>query len=100
MKNLKIFSLIILLFCVIVFILTIMDFAALHDIRQDYVSQYILDYLEVTPSEELPDWTSTSGEWDLVAISLYLRFIFLIVNIAFLVYFYRKMASNINHTKQ
>ena len=83
-----------LLFCVLVLILTILDFAALHDIKQDYVSQYILDSLKISFSEHLPNWTSTEGEWRIVSLSLYLRFIFFILNIGLLVYFYRKLVSN------
>jgi hypothetical protein len=93
MKNLKTITLITLLFCVIVFILTILDFAVLHDIRQDYISHYILNYLKITISKDLPDWTSTEGEWQLVSLSLYLRFLFFFLNISVLVYFYRKVIS-------
>jgi hypothetical protein len=79
---------------VLVLILTILDFAALHDIKQDYVSEYILNYLDVSLSEELPEWTSTKGEWHLVTLSLYLRFLFFILNFGLLVYYYRKIISN------
>ena len=98
MKNLKTITLITLLSCVLVFILTILDFAALHDIKQDYVSRYILNYLKINLSNDLPDWTSTEGEWHVVSLSLYLRFLFLILNTTVLVYYFKKLASNKNST--
>jgi hypothetical protein len=93
-KFIKPFTIVTFLFCLLVFILTILDFAALHDIKKDYVSKHILDYLEISPSKDLPDWTATKGEWSIVSVSLYLRFLFFILNIALLVCFYRKIISN------
>lgn len=92
-KNLKTVTAITLLFCILVFIFTILDFAALHDIHHDYVSSYILDYLKIDISKDLPDWTATVGEWQVVSFSLYSRFLFFILNIIVLIYFYRKIAS-------
>ena len=80
MKKLKILTLITILFCMFVFILTILDFAALHDIKQDYLSRHILNYLGINISNDLPDWTSTAGEWRVVTMSLYLRSLFFILN--------------------
>ena len=98
MKNLKTSTIITLLFCVLVFVLTILDFAALHDIKQDYVSDYILNYLKISLSEDLPNWTSAEGEWNIVSLSLYLRFIFFILNIGLLVYFYKRVIPNKSRT--
>ena len=93
MKNLKIIIMVTLILCGFVFGLTVFDFAALHDINKDYVSQYILDYLKIDTSQKLPDWTATKGEWQVVPFSLYSRFLFFILNIIVLIYFYRKIAS-------
>ena len=93
MKNIKAITIITLLFCILVFMFTILDFAALHDINKDYVSQYILDYLKIDTSQKLPDWTATKGEWQVVSFSLYSRFLFFILNIAVLIYLYRKIVS-------
>ena len=93
MKNIKTVTAITLLFCILVFMFTILDFAALHDIKQDYVSQYILDYLKINTSKDLPDWTGTEGEWQVVSFSLYSRYLFFILNIAVLIYLYRKDVS-------
>lgn len=64
--------------CIFAFLLTVFDFLALHDIHNEYVSTYILKYLDVTLSEDLPEWTSTKGEWEVVRISWLFRFIFFI----------------------
>ncbi len=93
MKSSKTVALIAIVGCLLVSILTVLDFAALHDIRQDYVSRYILDYLRISLSSDLPDWTSTNGEWHLVSFSLYLRSMYFILNIAVLVHLYRRVTS-------
>ena len=77
-KNLKTITLIIGL-CILGFLMTIGDYLALHDIRNEYVSSRILQYLNVTISEDLPEWTSTKGEWSLVRISYFFRFFFFIL---------------------
>jgi len=77
-KNQKTITLILAL-CFLGFLLTIGDFLALHDIRNEYVSSRILQYLNVTLSEDLPEWTSTKGEWSLVRISYFFRFFFFIL---------------------
>jgi hypothetical protein len=94
LKNLRRITFITIAFGLLVFLLTILDFAALHDIRQDYVSRYILNYLKIQLPDDLPSWTSTAGEWHLVAWSLYLRFLFLILNLIVLISFYRKVVSH------
>lgn len=97
MKNLKIITIITLLFCVMVFMFTILDFLALHDIKQDYVSQHILNKLEISLNKDLPSWTSTEGEWQTVLFSLYSRFLFFILNIALLVFYYIKVVTKKQH---
>jgi hypothetical protein len=94
MNTLKVITLTNMLLCVLVFILTILDFAALHDIKRDYISQYILKYLEISPPRDLPNWTSTEGEWYIVSVSLYLRFLYFLLNMGILGYYYRKVISN------
>lgn len=73
-----------LLLSAIMFILTIGDFLALHDIYKDYVSTEILDYLNVTLDKELPAWTNTEGEWSLVTFGFISRFGLLVVNLIIL----------------
>jgi hypothetical protein len=81
----QILAVVSLVLCVLVFLLTIGDFLALHDIGNDYVSKEILTYLNVSLSKELPDWTATKGEWRLVELSWVTRMGFLPANAVALV---------------
>jgi len=60
-----------LVICIILLFLTLGDFLALHDIRQDYVSTNILADLQVKLSKELPEWTSTKAEWFVANFKIY-----------------------------
>ncbi len=70
-----------LVLCFIVFLMTLFDMAAYHDIAHDYVSNSVLKSLGISLSGDLPDWTSTKGEWDLVNISWLSRILFFVLNI-------------------
>ena len=83
-KKLKIMTIFTIWFCLFVFVLTLLDFAALHDIKNEYISKSILKYLDITLSSDPPYWTATEGEWQLVILSLISRFLFLIINITVL----------------
>lgn len=98
MKNIKTITVVALLFSLFVLLFSFIELAALHDINNDYVSQEILTDFEITSSVSLPDWTKTEGEWQIVTISLFLRFLFLIFNISVLTYLYKKILANKNHT--
>ena len=69
---------ILIVLCVIGILLTIGDYLALHDIKNDYVSTRNFDNLGITISGDLPEWTNTRGEWQIVRISFLFRFIFFI----------------------
>ena len=64
---------------ILVLLLILGDFLALADINQDYVSTKVLDSIQVDISDKLPDWSSTSMEWNVLTISLFLKSIFMIV---------------------
>ena len=70
--------------CIMAFLLTIFEFLALQDIHHEYVSTSVLEKLEITLSGDLPDWTSTKGEWGIVRISYLFRFAFFIICVAVL----------------
>ncbi|MCA9735600.1 hypothetical protein KC799_25915 [candidate division KSB1 bacterium] len=93
MKKLNSITLVMLIACIFVLFFTLLDFAALHDIFYDYISQRALDYLHITTSELLPEWTQTIGEWQIVTVGLFLRFIFLILN-SILLFFHIKLPKN------
>lgn len=92
-KNLKDITISTLILCIFVFMFTLLDFAALHDINKEYVSQHILKYLKIETSRTLPNWTATKGEWQVVIFSLFFRFFFFILNIVVLIYLYKKIVS-------
>ena len=60
---------------IIMVLLLLGDFLALHDINQDYVSLKVLDDIPTIKSDEIPDWASTRMEWTFVRISLLLKVI-------------------------
>jgi len=84
MKKMDTFLKIAIILSIVVFICTIDDFLALHDIKKDYVSQSVLQYLEVETSEALPDWTNTRLEWASITVSYMIRFISIIFMIIIL----------------
>lgn len=90
MKNLKRVILTSIISCIFILLLSILDFAALHDIKNDYISRHILEYLEISLQDKLPNWTTTAGEWRVVSISLFFRLVFVLFNIAALFYIYKK----------
>ena len=75
---------------IIMFICTIDDFLSLHDIKNDYVSKSVLQYLQVETTKELPDWTNTKLEWLSITVSYFIRFLFIIF-IIIILFFVRKM---------
>ncbi|MEZ5195446.1 MAG: hypothetical protein R2764_03325 [Bacteroidales bacterium] len=62
-----------------VIVLIFVDFLALHDINQDYVSSHVLNIIGVDLSEKLPEWSSTSLEWSFIRISLLLKAFFMVI---------------------
>lgn len=68
---------VITIFCLI---MVAVDFLALHDIKNDYVSPGVLSSYELK-LPEAADWTRASLEWTSVRVSWFLKLILLIVNI-------------------
>ncbi len=93
MTNEKKVAVILMVLCVVGFLFTIADFLALHDIKNEYVSPRVLESLDITLSDDLPEWTSTQGEWQVVRISYLFRaffFIFCVYALYWLIYRERK----------
>lgn len=59
----------------IMILLVIGDFLALHDIRKDYVSPGVLEDFSEYDSGNIPDWAATRMEWIFVRVSLILKLI-------------------------
>ncbi|MBT3241930.1 MAG: hypothetical protein HN352_02195 [Bacteroidetes bacterium] len=74
-----------MVFAVLAFLLLILDFLALHDIKQDYVSPNVLSDFNINLSTLLPEWTATKAEWIAVQISLFVKASLLVVIIIGLV---------------
>lgn len=71
--------------------LTFVDFLALADIHQDYVSTKVLESEQIDIVNLLPDWSSTPIEWAYVRISLFLKAVISIGIIVVLVRFSKKL---------
>jgi hypothetical protein len=80
MNRLRLLTTVTLIAGLLVLLITLLDLLAMTDINRDYVSQSILEGQNITLSRELPDWTSTRGEWQVVVFSIYFRVGFLILN--------------------
>ena len=85
MKNPKNILMLVLGLSLIVLLLTLGDFMALHDIKREYVSLSILKYLNIDIADNLPEWTSTKGEWGLVQVIFFLKFFFMSFNVVALI---------------
>lgn len=67
------------IFCFIALILTIADFLAFTDIYHDFIGTRVLEMLNLSIGEDLPDWTATKGEWGIVQVSWVFRFLFFVL---------------------
>jgi hypothetical protein len=65
--------------------LIVLDFLPLHDIYKDYVSAPILTHLNIELPAELPSWTNTALEWNIVTINYLLKIIFALANIGLII---------------
>jgi hypothetical protein len=70
---------------------TVDDFLSLHDIRADYVSQSVLDYLHVETSQALPPWTETRLEWTSVTVSFVARSVLILSNLVVLLLLMKRL---------
>ncbi len=73
MSNPSILIKVALLSCFLFLVLTIGDFAMMHDIHYSYVSQSAFDHIDITLPTSLPEWTNTTGEWNSLYWSHFLK---------------------------
>ncbi len=73
-----------LLLNLLVLLLTLTDFLALHDIQNDYVSTKVFEDLKISISAPLPTWAAAQGEWQILSISFWMRALFLLANLILL----------------
>jgi hypothetical protein len=75
----------VLLVAILLCMLTVLDYLALHDIHKDYVSQFVLNSLNVELSKPLPAWTNTELEWNIITINYLLKILMAVINIVLVV---------------
>ena len=80
MKKIRLLATITMIAGLLLLVVTFIDLLALTDISHDYVSNQVLDNLKISLPRELPDWTATRGEWQVVSISAFARIGFLLLN--------------------
>ncbi len=97
MTTLRVFTQLMIVFSALLFLMTILDFLALHDISHEYVSASTLNNLDIRLSAELPEYTKTPDEWTALRISTLARFIFLILNTAVLLLCLRRLHRPVYH---
>jgi predicted transglutaminase-like protease len=77
---------------ILLILCTFDDFLSLHDIRADYVSKSVLNYLRVETSEVLPPWTDTRLEWTSVTISYAMRSVLILSNLVILLLLIKRLS--------
>lgn len=75
MKSNATLNRILIILAIALFVCLLMDFMALHDIHNDYVSKQVIDRLSPSTRGVLPDWTDTPGEWSLINLSMLVKLI-------------------------
>ena len=80
MEKIRLLATITMIVGLLLLLVTFLDLLALTDISHDYVSSQVLDNLNISLPRELPDWTATRGEWQVVSISAFSRIGFLLLN--------------------
>jgi hypothetical protein len=79
---------------VLIFVLLmclILDFLALHDIRNDYVSNSVIDRFYPNSLSVLPSWSGTTGEWAIVQMSFLIKLIVAVITMIVLWKLHRKI---------
>lgn len=75
MKTTSVLTKILLGLIMVLLMCLFLDFLALHDIRNDYVSAPVIDRFMPATTSVLPEWTKTSGEWSLIRFSFIVKFL-------------------------
>ncbi len=82
MKNLQILIKVSLAIGALALLLSVGNYLALHDIWHDYVSQQVIETYGDSAILNLPDWSETRLEWQMVTISELVRIIYFIFSLA------------------
>lgn len=94
-KSNRLAIILVIILVVGLFLTLALDFAALHDIHNEYISKNILKALDVQLSKEVPSWTENKGEWDYLSISFIVKTVTYAMLLIMAIYFYRKEENQI-----
>jgi hypothetical protein len=89
MKYNRLAIVLIIVIVVGLFITLALDFAALHDINNEYISKNILRTLDVQLTKEVPVWTENKGEWDYLSMSFIIKAVAYVVLLTVAICFYK-----------
>lgn len=79
MKTLRMLALFSLIAGLLVFGLSLLEYLALSDIHNDYVSRSVLERFSISAAS-LPDWSTAAGEWQVVVVTRFASLGFLALN--------------------
>lgn len=79
MNTIRVFVLFSLIAGLLLLGLSLLEYLALTDIRNDYVSRAVLEQFNL-PAAHLPAWSATPGEWQVVVIARLASIGFLVFN--------------------
>jgi len=79
-----------LVIAILILILTLADFLALHDIMREYVSPDIIAKIGISGGVQFPEFTQCVPEWTMASVSLYGRIALLIAAILLIVFALRR----------
>lgn len=89
-KNNLLINALMIVIIVGLFITLALDFAALHDINNEYMSKNTLKSLDIQVSKDVPIWTENKGEWDYLTLSFIVKIISYSVLFLMAIWFYKK----------
>lgn len=96
MKNLPLLLRFCFIFGCIAFLMSIGAYLALHDIRHDYVSRQVIQSYGGSIALNLPDWSETRLEWQVVHISELISIIYFIFSLIIFAVFLRSLRKRDN----
>jgi len=91
MKTTSALTKILMALIMVLLICLFLDFLAFHDIRNDYVSNSVIDRFYPNSLSVLPSWSSTTGEWAIVQMSFLIKLIVAVITMIVLWKLHRKI---------
>jgi hypothetical protein len=102
MKRIDVFLKVSIFIAIMLCAIIVLDYLPLHDIYHDYVSVPILTQLNIKIPAELPSWTTTELEWNIVTYNFLLKIIIAISNLTMIILLKKmiqgQIGNNLEHT--